>query len=308
MATARSLKRSGPERDRYSGSPELRARVRDWIEREIAYIPNEDFDTAGFETRWSRNRPKSLDRPIETNPEPGVTFVKGLVDAPLLTPDEERYLFTWMNYLRHRAEQARRCLSLNSPDPRLLDRLEADLLESQQVRNQIVRSNLRLVVSVARQLTPSLELMSELIAEATVPLIRAVELFNIARGNRFSTYATWAVRNHMRRCLKRRQTGDRGAVVPQECLESLPDRDTNPDEQVRQHDERCQLVQELLSQLDERDRVVVSARFGLDGQPQGQSLQEIASRVGLSKERVRQIVLAAVERLQEIARTTELAP
>ena len=65
-------------------------------------------------------------------------------------------------------------------------------------------------------------------------------------------------------------------------------------------------MQRLLSQLSERERTIVAARFGLDGQPSGQSLHEIALQIGISKERVRQIVIASLEKLQEFASASEI--
>lgn len=301
--------RNRPERILSACSPELRSRVRDWIERDISYVTHPEFHNPGFETDWADRRPTSLDHePDSTTTGPGLAFVNGLVDAPVLTPAEETFLFTWMNYLRYRAEQSRQKLDLNCPQPRLLEQLESDMAQSQQLRNRIVRSNLRLVVALARTFSDSLDTMSELIAEATIPLIRAVELFDISLGNRFSTYATWAVRNHMGRCLKRRQTGDRGTLLEPEFLDVIEDRTTSPDEQLRLQADHAEIVRTLLQELNERERLVVSARFGLDGHPRGQSLQEIADRVGLSKERVRQIAMHAISKLQEIARDSGIQP
>jgi len=57
-------------------------------------------------------------------------------------------------------------------------------------------------------------------------------------------------------------------------------------------------VNRLLASLSERDRHVVAARFGLEGHPNGQTLAEIAEQMGLSKERVRQIVLNSIAKLR----------
>ena len=71
--------------------------------------------------------------------------------------------------------------------------LEGHLARRTEVKNQIVRANLRLVVSVARKhLRPGLSLM-ELISDGNITLMRAVEGFDVHRGHRFSTYATLAL-------------------------------------------------------------------------------------------------------------------
>ena len=305
MADAVKKKRRPGNRRRADCTPEMRARVRDWIEREIKFVESPEFLEPDSALRIAALRPASHDRPVPSVSAPGMAFVSGLVDAPLLTPDDETYLFTWMNFLKYRAEQFRQQLSLNCPDESLVDRIEADLREAVVVRNQIVRSNLRLVVALARKLSISIDQMSELIGEATVPLIRAVELFDVGLGNRFSTYATWAVRNHMLRCLKRRQASQELIIAHDQLwLDWLPDERTNPDHDVRRTALRAESVRQLLSSLSDRERTVISARFGLEGQPRGQSLQDIAERIGLSKERVRQIALHAIEKLQGIVKTT----
>jgi RNA polymerase primary sigma factor len=303
-----TARKRNPNNHRLRATPALLARVRDWVEREIKYVDHAEYAEAGAVRQLAMSRPQSLDDITVALSEPTIAFVSGLVDTPLLTPDEEVYLFKWMNFLRYRAEQRRQRLSLNSPDESLVDQIEADCAESIAVRNRIISSNLRLVVGLARKLSTSLDQMSDLIAEATVPLIRSVELFDIGLGNRFSTYATWAVRNHMLRCLQRRQsTTERNVSHDQSILEQMPDERTDPDEQLRTAEQRVQAVHCLLDSLNERERLVITARFGLDGQPRGQSLQDIASQIGLSKERVRQIAMSAIGKLQGLAKSADIA-
>ncbi len=306
MVNTVNQKRRPVSRRRKRHAPELLARVREWMEREITFVDNPVFRTPDSAARLQRQRPASLDETAApASSEPGLAFVSGMVDARLLTPDEEVHLFTWMNFLKYRADHSRQRLDLNSPEESLVDRVEADLREAVAVRNRIVRSNLRLLVALARKLADSIDQMSELIAEATVPLIRAVELFDVGLGNRFSTYATWAVRNHMLRCLKRRQLSlDRTAGHDPSWLDRLPDERSHPDDDARSSIQRVESVRHLLTSLNDRERLVIAARFGLEGQPRGQSLQDIAERVGLSKERVRQIALTAIEKLRGIVKTT----
>src|SRR5206468_11114453 len=88
---------------------------------------------------------------------------------------------------------ARRKLEPQLAHRRDLALLETHLRRSTLTKNEILRANLRLVVSVARKhLRPGLNLM-ELISEGNLTLMRAVEGFDIHKGNRFSTYATLAL-------------------------------------------------------------------------------------------------------------------
>lgn len=238
----------------------------------------------------------------------GVAFVAGLVSAPLLTPAEERYCFLKMNYLRYRAEIARRRIDPLRPDRRLIAQVEADLAESVQYRNHIVRSNLRLIVAIARKLSRSMDQLTELISEGFLPLVRAVELFDVHRGYRFSTYATWAIRNQLQRTLQREQQRSE-RYVPFADNESGVAREANvaPADAEPRQQRRGPLLERLLATLPERDREIMLARFGLEGRPAGQSLSEVSAQFGLSKERVRQIVLRSLESLRTSAEATELA-
>ena len=182
-------------------SQQLLARVRDWVEREITFVLHPRFREKNAAGKLARKRPVTLDQPLPPQKvESGLAFVAGMVEMPLLSLEEEQHLFAWMNFLKYRAERNRQKLSLNQPDALLVEKIEADLREATSVRNRIVQSNLRLVVALAKTLSATkqagaLDQMSELISEGTLPLIRAVELFDVSLGNRFSTYATCAVRN-----------------------------------------------------------------------------------------------------------------
>jgi len=278
------------------------------MEQTIEFVPNPIFNAANAEKLVEAIRPCSLDAPPEFTPaQEGLAFVSGLVQTPLLTPEEERYWFTRMNFLKSRAEANRRLLDLNKPSWTSVRRIKRDLAEALRVRNHIVQGNVRLIVSLARKLSDSLELMSDLIGEGMIPMIRSVELFDIGLGNRFSTYATWAVRNQMLRILKRMrasQESSLGENAP--SLENLPDTRSPGESDETVPRQRVAAIGRLLTLLSDRERVAVVARFGLDGHPRGQSFSEIAALMGLSKERVRQVVLTALEKLREQMSDDEL--
>lgn len=288
-----------PRRSRVS--QELIDQVHQLMERSIEFVPHPEFDAPDPLISLRKLRPESINHePVRSRAEPGLVFVSGLVKAPLLTPEEEKYWFIWMNFLKFRAERNRRRLDLSRPDRQLVERIQADLAEALSVRNHIVEGNLRLIVALAKKLTASLDHMAELISEGMPPLIRSVELFDISLGNRFSTYATWAVRNQMLRLLKRMRTSletEPGEDAP--SLENLPDWRTSSNSTEAAQELRIDAVRRLLAGLSDRERQIVAARFALEGQPNGQSLADIAERMGLSKERVRQIALNSISKLRE---------
>jgi RNA polymerase primary sigma factor len=271
---------------------------------EIAYIAHPMFVRKNAADWIAAQRPASLDNTAVrdfTGPSQGVAFVAELVQERLLTPSEEVYLFLLMNYLKHRAEVLRRRLKPTRPDKELVKTIQASLREAGECRNRLVIANSRLVVAVATKLSHSVDMLSELVSEGLVPLIRAVELFDVSRGHRFSTYATWAVRNQMLRVLQRqRNSRERVLSDEQPGWDSVADtRSTTGGHEQRDRQLKSS-VKQLLAQLTEREQKVIAARFGLNGHPTGQSLSEIADELGLSKERVRQIILQTLEKLRDV--------
>jgi len=271
---------------------------REFLQRPIEFVAHPAFKRPDPERLLKRKMPlPGPALPAALPDQPGLTFVAGFVSQPLLTATDEVALFAWMNFHRFRAERLRQQALRSKSPARLITRLRGELRAAQDLRNRIVSSNLRLVVSLAKKLSRSLDHMSELISEGVLPLIRSVELFDISLGNRFSTYATWAVRNQMLRCIKRAATASAAAGTSELPLESLADQHVEIYEDPSTASPAKQ-VQSLIADLPDRERLVLRARFGLAGEPAGQSLAEVAARVGLSKERVRQIVLNTLEQLR----------
>jgi RNA polymerase primary sigma factor len=238
-----------------------------------------------------------LDR--RATPLTDCALLPSLAQMRLLSSEEEVYLFTSMNFLRYRAEKTRQRMTNGSERTKLLESIASDIYEALRARNRIVESNLRLVISLAKKLCNSTDQLAELVSEGIVPLIRSTELFDISLGNRFSTYATWAVRNQMHRHLKRQLNVLEGRATGHDNgLEQLPDHQSRANLIEFERKQQAESLGRLLEVLSGRERLVISARFGLDGQPTGQSLAEISTRLGLSKERVRQIALKALQKLK----------
>ncbi len=89
----------------------------------------------------------------------------------------------------------------SSPSWQALERLDAIVLEAQQARSALTEANLRLVVSVAKKYVGRGMSLLDLIQEGNVGLLRAVEKFRFRKGFKFSTYATWWIRQAVSRAI-----------------------------------------------------------------------------------------------------------
>lgn len=226
------------------------------------------------------------------------TYLAELHRVPLLEGEEEYLIFRWMNYLKYRAVQLTKDRQRSSPK---LRRQVGMLLErANRFRNKIVAANLRLVVSIAKKLVDRDNSLEDLISDGNLPLIRSVEIFDFERGIRFSTYATWAIRNSLFRSTPRsRKRARRFMNGADEILPLIPDETDFERSFESYHHEVNEAVESLLSQLEERDELIVRARFGLNDEDRPHRFREIAEGLDLSTERVRQLLARSLDSLRE---------
>lgn len=226
-----------------------------------------------------------------------------LRDLPLLSPAGEAFLFRKMNYQKHRAEQARLNLSAGDDSQDTRFDFEDFLEDAETLRNHIAECNLRLVISIARKFSTSTCDFDELMSEGNEILLKAITKFDYSRGYRFSTYATHSVQRHFYRYTQRKHKRDsveyRSSV---EVLNELPQgaADELIQQWVQEEERMSALIARMSDRLDEREHRIVTARFGLSTNGVTKTLRELSAELGLSKERVRQLQMAAVEKLRDL--------
>ena len=217
-------------------------------------------------------------------------YLANLYDVPLLTREQEAHLFRKMNYLKYKASRLRDTLDVSRPKSRLMDQIEKLYDESVAIKNQIISANLRLVVSIAKRYVGPATDFFELVSDGNMSLIRAAEKFDVSRGNRFSTYASWAIMKNFARTipdvLRRR---DRFCSNHAETFNTREDARTDQYQQESAQIQRESHVEGILRRLDERERQIVTSRFGLTRGQEPLTLKQVGAAMGVTKERVRQI-------------------
>jgi RNA polymerase sigma factor (sigma-70 family) len=229
-------------------------------------------------------------------------YLVPLYSLPLLTHAQEQHLFRKMNYLKYLAAELRQAIDLEDPQPELLDEIESLLSRSLRVRNRIVRCNLRLVVSIAKTVVDRANPLEELISDGNLPLIRAVEIFDFERGTRFSTYATWAIRNSLYRATPRnRRHQHRFVTGTQPLFAAVSDQRFSVRAEEGYRQTLRNMIEQMLLELDQRDQAIVISRFGLNNEGRTRTLREIAEKLSISTERVRQLLARSLKRMRESA-------
>jgi RNA polymerase primary sigma factor len=223
------------------------------------------------------------------------------------TREREAHAFRKLNYLKFLAARIRDGIDPDAPDPTDLDAVELLLTEALRLRNRIVETHLRLAVGLARRyFRPGYDL-SDRINDAALALMQAANRFDFARGNRFSTYATWAILNELVRYdRKQRRHRDRIVALYEDCLATQEAAGEQYEREEAQDASRA-VVERLLGRLDGRERRILEFRHGIGGIPE-HSLNEIGRDLGISKERVRQIEQSAHAKLRHLAHLEAIVP
>ena len=298
--------------------------------------------------------------------DPVRMYLKEIGKVPLLTAAEEIDLAMKIEAGVAAGEQLEKAdageIELERRDLRRLTRIEEVGFDAKQ---QLIEANLRLVVSIAKRYVSRGMLFLDLIQEGNLGLIRAVEKFDYRKGFKFSTDATWWIRQAITRAIADQartiripvhmvETINKLVRIQRQLLQELGREPTPkeigdvmglPEERVREiqkisqepvsletpigEEEDSQLgdfieddaavvppdaasfsmLQEQLGKvldgLAERERKVISLRFGLeDGHPR--TLEEVGREFGVTRERIRQIESKTLAKLRHPSRSSKL--
>lgn len=338
-------------------------------------IPEEELKASSDvnlpKVKSSRSKAKTRRRSADNSVtmltgDPVRMYLKEIGKVPLLTAAEEVDLAMKIEAgvkateeLDHAYEEG---IELSRRDKRRLSRVEQVGIDAKQA---LIEANLRLVVSIAKRYVGRGMLFLDLIQEGNLGLIRAVEKFDYTKGYKFSTYATWWIRQAITRAIADQartiripvhmvETINKLVRIQRQLLQKLG-REPSPEEIGAEMDlpaERVREIQKIsqepvsletpigeeedsqlgdfiedeaavvppdaasfsmlqeqlgkvLDGLAERERKVISLRFGLeDGHPR--TLEEVGREFGVTRERIRQIESKTLAKLRHPSRSSKL--
>ncbi|MDX1995347.1 MAG: sigma-70 family RNA polymerase sigma factor [bacterium] len=289
--------------------------------------------------------------------DPVGLYFRQMAQEPLLTAQEEIELAKRIEIGKRAQDRLDRIGLHETHSENWMAHMERLVYEGQAAREHLGRANTRLVVSIAKRYMGQGLPFPDLIQEGNVGLMRAVDKYDYKRGNRFSTYATWWIRQAITRALAqktrtiriplhmterirqmyrtaqsleqslgRRPTPEEIAFemdLPADAIRGMMDASQHaialerpvgddgdsefgdfiedqdspsPVESATQHLLE-ETIEEVLSELTPRQSHILRLRFGLGG-GEPHTLEEIANKFGLSRERIRQLEKEALRRLR----------
>ncbi|MDG2186079.1 MAG: sigma-70 family RNA polymerase sigma factor [Mariniblastus sp.] len=276
----------------------------------ILDLPLDFMDNAEFHRKSAYKKIVETEMPQpekatrRTKPPAGLPrYLASLYEVALLTREQEQHVFRKFNFLKCKARQLRDNLDPNQARSSEMDKIEELYGEAVKVKNLIVKSNLRLVVSIAKRHVSASDDFFQLVSDGNMSLIRAVEKFDYSRGNKFSTYASWAIMKNFARTIPDEfKQKDRFRPTSEEIFLSKEDLRSDRYMLESAQKRREEQVEQILESLDERERKIVISRFGLDYSQEPQTLKEVGALLGVTKERIRQIEARALTKLRAAAK------
>jgi RNA polymerase sigma factor (sigma-70 family) len=296
-------------------------RAQQLLAQPLDCIPHPSFDDPAMEAvilapmpdaEEYEGRRHSMHVPRDVPPE-----LSSMYEVPLLNKEQEQHLFRQFNYLKYKAARLRNHLRKegsadNEVDParvriQTLRQIEDLQNRASEVKELLIKANMRLVVNVAKKHSGASDNLWELISDGNMSLIRAVEKFDFGRGFKFSTYAMWAImKNFARSIPDERHRRERFVTGHDELFEVAPDTRSDEHEVLAAQERHSRSVNRLLEYLEPREREIIRMRAGLDGHAKVMTLEEIGQQFGITKERVRQLNARAMRKLRSIAEEQEL--
>jgi RNA polymerase primary sigma factor len=229
-------------------------------------------------------------------------YLADIFRQPVMPHEIEMDAFRRMNYLKWKAGRLQAALDPAQATEEELGRIETLLAQVAAVKNMILQGNLRVAVHVARKHQRMDRPLMELVSDATMWVMRAIDAFDFSRNTKFSTYAGYAIMKNFARDRVEQLTRRDGHVLTgqEEILEAASDRQGQPVEEQLDAAMLHSDLRSVIGDLPAKDRELIMRHYGLEQGKPALSLSEIGDQMGITKARVRQLEARALHRLRQL--------
>lgn len=306
MATATMTKKKSQRPARRSPVPRaLRQQVEALLEENYDYMDSPVFRRKGIEAELFEQEAPPL--PLTTWYQPtreDLELDASVVGAPqLMSAAEEKLMFLRFNYSKMRLQALQKRIRKEGLNKRLAEEFMFWHRRFEHFREYLVRTNLALVLAMAKRTRLGDVDFAEIVSEGNMALLRAVDKFNVDRGFKFSTYACRAIlKAFSRTAQKASRYRSRFPVEFEPDLERSNWTDRKRDIVEEDCiDELKQIVDRNLADLSDTEQTVIRRRFNWQEQEdQPLTLEEVGKIIGVTKERVRQIQNKALLKIRQV--------
>jgi len=226
-----------------------------------------------------------------------------LTTPQLMSAAEERLMFLRFNFAKRKLQQLDKKVKQQGITQELADLVIEWHRRFEHFREYLVRTNLALVLAMAKRVRLGDVDFAEVVSEGNMALLRAVDKFNVERGFKFSTYACRAIlKAFSRTAMKHNRHRTKFPVEFEPDLEKSDWADKRRD-QVEEDciDELKAIVDRNLADLSSVEETVIRRRFNWDqADDSSLTLEDVGKIIGVTKERVRQIQNKALGKIRAV--------
>ena len=274
-------------------------------QEELDFMDSEQFARRGIEKELFDEELNALPMVAWYQPTRDDAFEADKnVGAPqLMKPAEERLMFLRFNFAKKKIGIIQRRIKRNGMFKKDASELVVWHNKFEHLREYLVRTNLALVLAMAKRTRLGDVDFAEVVSEGNMALIRAVDKFNVDKGFKFSTYACRAIlKAFSRTAMKHSRHRQRFPVEFEPDLEKSNwleiKRDSVKDDCV---DELKTIVDGNVAELTEVEQTVLKHRFNwLQEEKNPLTLEQVGRIIGVTKERVRQIQNKALTKIRKL--------
>jgi RNA polymerase primary sigma factor len=282
----------------------LRQAVEPLLGQNYAFMDSEVYKTKGIEKQLFEQAEPALPMVAWYQPTRDEAVDESIASPPtLMTAAQERLMFLRFNFSKRKLVVLQKKVQKDGLTRELAEQFAEWHRKYEHFREYLVRTNLALVLAMAKRTRLGDVDFAEVVSEGNMALIRAVDKFNVDRGFKFSTYACRAIlKAFSRTALKSSRHKSRFPVEFEPDMEKSDWSDRKRD-MVEEDciDELKQIVDRNLADLTDVETTVIQRRFNWEQKDEHPlTLEEVGQIIGVTKERVRQIQNKALAKIRHV--------